>query len=96
MSSDSLPATAIAIVVQRSTKNPQQVQIAVSAQIPRKRTHAEDSICHKLQHWLFWDDKRNFSHLDSLLTRLAPLSVVHLSCTERAEVSLLYSHGADD
>jgi hypothetical protein len=87
--SSSLPATAISVVVQRSTANPQQLQIAVSAQIPRKRTSADDSICYKLQYWLFWDDKRNFSHLDSLLTRLAPLNVVHLACTERAEVSVV-------
>ncbi len=84
----SLPATAIAVVVQRSTKNPQQLHIAVSAQIPRKRTSSDDPICYSLQHWLFWDDKRNVSLLDALLTRLAPLSVVHLACTERAEVSL--------
>jgi hypothetical protein len=84
--SSSLPSTAIAVVVQRSPKNPQQLQFAVSAQIPRKRTSAEDTVQYKLQHWLFWDDKRNFSHFDSLLTRLAPLSVVHLGCTERAEV----------
>jgi hypothetical protein len=82
----SLPATAIAVVLQRSPKNPQQLQFAVSAQIPRKRTSAEDTVQYTLQHWLFWDDKRNFSHFDSLLTRLAPLSVVHLGCTERAQV----------
>ena len=86
----SLPATAIAVVVQRSTKNPQQLQIAVSAQIPRKRTSTDDRICYNLQYWLFWDDKRNVSLLDALLTRLAPLSAVHLACTERAEVSWLY------
>jgi hypothetical protein len=90
MASSSVPATAIAVVVQRSTKNPQQLQIAVSGQIPRKRMSADDSICYKLQYWLFWDDKRNFSHLDALLTRLAPLNAVHLACTERAEVSCFH------
>ena len=87
MASTSLPATAIAVVIQRSSKNPQQIQVAVSAQIPRKRTSADDPICHKLQYWSFWDDKRNVSLLDALLTRLAPLSVIHLACTERSEVS---------
>ena len=87
MVASSLPATAIAVVVQRSNKNPQQLQIAVSAQIPLKRTSADDPICYKLQYWLFWDDKRSVSLLDALLTRLAPLSAVHLACTERAEVS---------
>lgn len=62
--------------------------MAVSALIPRKRTHAKDPISSTLEHYLFWDDKRSCTHLDSLLTRLAPLSVVHLASTERAEVSL--------
>jgi hypothetical protein len=47
-----------------------------------------DRIQHCIQFWSFYEDKRNFSHLDALLTRLAPLSVVHLACTERAEVCM--------
>jgi len=85
LAANSLPATAIAVVVKRSQKDTQKLQFGLSAQIPRKRTHADDRIQYTLQHWLFWDDARNFSHFDSLLTRLAPLSIVHLACTERAE-----------
>lgn len=78
-------ATAVSIVVDSSSKQ-QQLRMAVSALVPRKRTHAEDPIQHTLKHYVFWDDKRYCTHLDSLLTRLAPLSVVHLGSTERAEV----------
>jgi len=85
MSFESPAATAIAVVVKRSQKDTQKVQFGLSAQIPRKRTHADDRVQHTLQHWLFWDDARNFSHLDTLLTRLAPLSIVHLASTERTE-----------
>lgn len=80
-------ATAVSIVVEH--KPNQQLQIAVSALVPRKRTGADDAVTSKLVHYLFWDDKRYCTHLDALLTRLAPLSVVHLASTERAEVSLL-------
>jgi hypothetical protein len=77
-------ATAVSIVVEH--KPNQQLQIAVSALVPRKRTGADDAVTSKLVHYLFWDDKRYCTHLDALLTRLAPLSVVHLASTERAEV----------
>lgn len=87
MAAESLAATAIAVVVKRSQKDTQKLQFGLSAQIPRKRTQMDDRIQYTLQHWSFWDDARNFSHFDSLLTRLAPLSIVHLACTERAEVS---------
>jgi len=80
-------ATAVSIVVDSSSNKQQQLRVALSALVPRKRTHAKDPIQWTLQHYLFWDDKRYCSHLDSLLTRLAPLSVVHLASTERAEVS---------
>jgi hypothetical protein len=79
-------STAVAIVVDTTSSTcPQQRQLrmAVAALIPRKRTHAKDPISMELQHYLFWDDKRVCTHLDSLLTRLAPLSVVHLGSTER-------------
>lgn len=81
-------ATAVSIVVDSSSSSKQQqLRVAVSALVPRKRTHAKDPIQQTLQHYLFWDDKRYCTHLDSLLTRLAPLSVVHLASTEKAEVS---------
>lgn len=79
-------ATAVAIVVDSSSTQ-QQLRMAVAALVPRKRTHAKDPISMELQYYLFWDDKRLCTHLDSLLTRLAPLSVVHVASTERAQVS---------
>jgi len=81
-------ATAVSIVVDSASNKQQQLRVGVSALVPRKRTHAKDPIQSTLKHYLFWDDKRHCTHLDSLLTRLAPLSVVHLASTEKAEVSL--------
>jgi hypothetical protein len=84
-------STAVAIVVDTTSSTctqQRQLRMAVAALVPRKRTHAKDPISMELQHYLFWDDKRVCTHLDSLLTRLAPLSVVHLGSTERrAQVS---------
>ena len=80
--------TAVSIVVDSSSSKQQQLRVSISALVPRKRTHAKDPIQWTLQHYLFWDDKRFNRELDSLLTRLAPLSVVHLASTERAEVSI--------
>ena len=83
MNEDSAVATtAVSIVVQQKQ---QELRIAVSAMVPRKRTSVQDPIQWTLQHYLFWDHS-TCTHLDALLTRLAPLSVVHLGCTERAEV----------
>jgi DNA mismatch repair protein MSH2 len=70
----------------KSAQHSPQVRIAVAAQIPRARTGTEDTLKWTLQHWNFWDDRRQYTHLDALLTRLAPLSVVHLGCTERTQV----------
>jgi hypothetical protein len=80
---EEMAATAISIVVDSKGN---QLQVAVSALVPRKRTGVEDAVTSKLVHYLFWDDKRYCTHLDALLTRLAPLSIVHLASTERAEV----------
>lgn len=81
-----LPVTAISVVVHRDAKS--QLRFSVAAQVPRKRMDADDTVSSTLRTFLFWDDKRNFSHFDSLLTQLAPVNVVHLACTEKAEVSL--------
>lgn len=89
MQSETNDLTAVSIVVDSSSNKQQQLQVAVTAMVPRRRTHATDPLQWTLQHYLFWDDKRYCTHLDSLLTRLAPLSVVHLASTERAEVSSL-------
>lgn len=87
--------TAVSVVVDlkpssngilKSSSHSPQVRIGVAAKIPRSRTGPGDKLEWTLQHWMFWDDRRQYTHLDALLTRLAPLSVVHLSCTERAQV----------
>ena len=83
---NTLPATAIAVVVARTPGSQQQVRFGVAAQIPRKRSSWKDPIQHTLRYWSFLDDRRSFSHLDALLTRVAPLSVLHLGCTEKMEV----------
>jgi len=63
------------------------VQIAVAARIPRKRLTYEDSVKYTLKYFSFLDDRRRFNNLDALLTSLSPIGVVHLSCTESAELS---------
>ena len=63
----------------------------MAAQIPRKRSSWKDPIQHTLRYWSFLDDRRSFSHLDALLTRVAPLSVLHLGCTEKMEVRKSWS-----
>ncbi len=41
-----------------------------------------------LTYYDFFDHVRSFSNLDALLTQLErPLSVIHIACTEKAEVS---------
>jgi hypothetical protein len=89
-----LPSTAIAIVVSRgkqttATTTRSSLEISLAAQIPLKRQHVDDTIQYMIQHYDFMDDKRSLTHLDALLGRLAPLSCVHLGCTEKAEVSEL-------
>jgi hypothetical protein len=63
------------------------VRLAVVARIPRKRLDCTDSVKYTLQYFSFLDDRRRFTNLDALLTRLSPVSVVHLSSIESAEVS---------
>jgi len=80
-----LPATAIAVVVSRGKHA--SLEICLAAQIPLKRQRVDDTIQYSIQHFEFMEDKRSLTHLDALLGRLAPLSCVHLGCTEKAEVS---------
>lgn len=63
------------------------IRLAVAACIPRKRTEADDPVKYTLQYFSFLDDPRRFTNLDALLTRLSPISVVHVAATESAEVS---------
>lgn len=66
------------------------VRLAVVARIPRKRLDCTDHIKYTLKYFSFLDDRRRFTNLDALLTRLSPISVVHLSATESAQVSLKF------
>lgn len=36
----------------------------------------------QLTYYHFWDHPRHWSHLDGLLTRLAPVNVIHVACTD--------------
>jgi|AntRauTorckE5430_2_1112549.scaffolds.fasta_scaffold19167_2 hypothetical protein len=65
------------------------VRLAVAARIPRKRVDSSDPVKYTLQYFTFLDDKRRFTNFDALLTRLSPVGVVHLSCTESAEVRIV-------
>jgi len=69
-----------------SSVNNQTCRLAVVARIPRKRQDHDDPIMYTLRYFAFMDDRRRFTNLDSLLTRLAPLEVVHLSCTESCQM----------
>lgn len=69
-----------------SNASSSSVRLAVAARIPRKRMDCTDPIQHTIQYFSFLDDRRRFTNLDALLTRLSPVGVVHLSCTESAEV----------
>ena len=58
-----------------------EYQVVVWANRPRYRQSLEDRWRNTLTYYTFYDDKR-FTHLDSLLTQLAPLMVLHIACTE--------------
>ena len=56
-------------------------QVIVWANSPRLRQSTQDPWRNTLTYYAFLDDKR-FTHLDSLLTQLAPLHLLHVVCTE--------------
>ncbi len=62
------------------------IRLAVAARIPRKRSDCTDPVKYTLQYFSFLDDRRRFTNFDALLTRLSPVGVVHVSCTESTEV----------
>lgn len=76
----------LSVIVSRK-RSSKSVQLGVAAKVPRKRTNCEDKIQFSLKYFNFLDNERMFSNLDSLLTQLSPLGVVHLGCTESADVS---------
>ena len=90
------PAAIVAVLVSRTTdattssgksSTTAPVKLAVAVRVPRKRTGPSDKIVHTLQHYVFLDDRRRFTNLDALLTRLGRVECVYVSCTESAEVS---------
>ena len=98
---DAQPAATVAVVLSRSTESATSsgkssatapVKVAVAVRTPRKRTGPGDQIRYSLQHYAFLDDRRRFTNLDALLTRLGRVECVHVSCTENAEVRNLNLH----
>lgn len=85
-SSSSNNVTPIHLSVILSRKASKTVQVSVAAKVPRKRVDCEDKIQFSIKYFSFLDDVRMFSNLDSLLTQLSPVGVIHLGCTESAEV----------
>ncbi len=76
----------LSLVLSRNKTN-KSVNLGVAAKVPRKRLDCEDKVQYTIKYFSFLDDARMFSNLDALLTQLSPLAVVHLGCTESAEVS---------
>ena len=97
------PAATVAVLLSRSTDSSTAsgkskasttapVKLAVAVRLPRKRVDGhEDKVCYTLQHYVFLDDRRRFTNLDALLTRVGKVDCVHVACTESADVSLLTS-----
>lgn len=90
LSTESMPVL-ISVILSRKTltlshQANASIRIAVAARIPRKRTDCTDPVKYTLQYFNFLDDRRRFTNFDALLTRLSPVGIVHLSCTESAEV----------
>lgn len=97
------PAAIVAVLLSRSTDSSTAsgkskasttapVKLAVAVRLPRKRVDGhEDKVCYTLQHYVFLDDRRRFTNLDALLTRVGKVDCVHVACTESADVSLLTS-----
>ena len=94
------PAATVAVLLSRSTDSSTAasgkarssttapVQLAVAVRLPRKRVDGHgDRVCFTLEHYVFLDDRRRFTNLDALLTRLGNVDCVHVACTESADVS---------
>ncbi|CAB9507317.1 protein MutS [Seminavis robusta] len=60
-----------------------ECEVVVWANSPRSRETVKDRWRNTLTYYSFCDDKR-FTNLDSLLTQLAPLSLLHICSTEKA------------
>mmetsp|Transcript_37904 Transcript_37904/g.83100 ORF Transcript_37904/g.83100 Transcript_37904/m.83100 type:complete len:957 (+) Transcript_37904:144-3014(+) len=97
------PASLVAVILSRSTESTTSsgkssttapVKLAVAVRTPRKRTGLSDPIRYSLQHYVFLDDRRRFTNLDALLTRLGLVECVHVSCTENAEANASRNNSA--
>lgn len=86
-SSSNLESPISLSVILSRNKASKSVRLGVAAKVPRKRVDCDDKVQFTMKYFSFLDDARMFSNLDSLLTQLSPVGVVHLGCTESAEVS---------
>jgi len=82
----------LAVVLSRQA-NAMNVHVSVSARIPRKRESHNDPVKYKLEYFKFLDDKRRFTNLDALLTRMSPVGVVHIACNESGDVKSTDDNG---
>jgi hypothetical protein len=69
-----------------SASNSSICRISAAVRKPRARNDQTDSIKFTIEYFTFLDDRRMFTNLDALLTRLAPVASIHLGCTESIEV----------
>jgi MutS domain III len=69
------------------------LEVVVWANRPRNRESLDDPWRNTLTYYSFCDDKR-FTNLDSLLTQLAPLSILHIVSTEKCDVEKATSESA--
>ena len=79
----------LSIILSRQKGASKSIRLGVAAKVPRKRVDCEDKVQCSIKYFSFLDDVRMFSNLDSLLTQFSPVGVVHVGCTESAEVSVI-------
>lgn len=76
----STPTTSASVLLAKDN------EIVVWANRPRNRQGVEDKWQNTLMYYSFFDDRR-FTNLDSLLTQLAPMSMIHVACTEKFDTA---------
>jgi hypothetical protein len=63
-------------------------RISVAVRKLRPRNDHSDTVKYTIEYFTFLDDRRMFTNLDALLTRLAPVGSINIACTENVEVSI--------
>jgi len=84
---EEISSTPISVILSR--QNQRNPHIAVAACIPRKRDGLEDPVRATLMHFAFFDDSRNFTNLNALLTRLGNVQMAYVACTDIIDVSFI-------